>query len=308
MEMNALRNIPSVLDIVDDCDLFAKLEQVGKKNRTVGATLMNQDSSRSHSIFTITVEASARGTSTDKDDSMHIRVGKLNLVSKNEGMETEVWFQNLLEWGETCIKICWQLSRRIKPWENLCIAALTKGTEVGQVDLAGSERLNKTGATGDRFRELTNINWSLSALGNVISALVDGKSSHVPYRDSKLTRLLQDSLGGNTRTVMIANIGASLQPLYFDEGTGQPQEVFESCLRVMCALFYRTGWLQLWWECEHLEVCEPRQEHQKQASHQWGPQRCHPPGIPGGDRQVCSDNQVSKSKSNRLRKSLILMQ
>lgn len=79
------------------------------------------------------------------------------------------------------------------------------------MDLAGSERLNKTGATGDRFRELTNINWSLSALGNVISALVDGKSSHVPYRDSKLTRLLQDSLGGNTRTVMIANIGLSTQ-------------------------------------------------------------------------------------------------
>lgn len=76
-----------------------------------------------------------------------------------------------------------------------------------QVDLAGSERLNKTGATGDRFKELTNINWSLSALGNVISALVDGKSSHIPYRESKLTRLLQDSLGGNTRTVMIANIG-----------------------------------------------------------------------------------------------------
>lgn len=67
--------------------------------------------------------------------------------------------------------------------------------------------MNKTGATGERFKELTNINWSLSALGNVISALIDGKSAHIPYRDSKLTRLLQDSLGGNTRTVMIANIG-----------------------------------------------------------------------------------------------------
>ncbi|XP_024374792.1 uncharacterized protein [Physcomitrium patens] len=139
--------VQSVADI-------SHLLTVGKKSRSVGATLMNQDSSRSHSIFTITVEASARSSSAETDGSMHIRVGKLNLV-----------------------------------------------------DLAGSERLNKTGATGDRFRELTNINWSLSALGNVISALVDDKSSHVPYRDSKLTRLLQDSLGGNTRTVMIANIG-----------------------------------------------------------------------------------------------------
>eukprot|EP00232_Nephroselmis_pyriformis_P005630 CAMPEP_0182914054 /NCGR_PEP_ID=MMETSP0034_2-20130328/38355_1 /TAXON_ID=156128 /ORGANISM="Nephroselmis pyriformis, Strain CCMP717" /LENGTH=720 /DNA_ID=CAMNT_0025050787 /DNA_START=56 /DNA_END=2214 /DNA_ORIENTATION=+ len=122
--------------------------QVGKKNRTVGSTLMNQDSSRSHSIFTVTVETSDRGSDG------HIRVGKLNLV-----------------------------------------------------DLAGSERQAKTGATGERLTEATKINLSLSALGNVISSLVDGKSSHIPYRDSKLTRLLQDSLGGNTKTVMIANIG-----------------------------------------------------------------------------------------------------
>lgn len=57
------------------------------------------------------------------------------------------------------------------------------------------------------MKEATKINLSLSALGNVISALVDGKSNHIPYRDSKLTRLLQDSLGGNARTVMVANVG-----------------------------------------------------------------------------------------------------
>eukprot|EP00802_Teleaulax_amphioxeia_P005785 Tamp_05789.p1 GENE.Tamp_05789~~Tamp_05789.p1 ORF type:complete len:848 (-),score=228.85 Tamp_05789:334-2757(-) len=122
----------------------------GKKNRSVGATLMNQDSSRSHSIFTIVIESSGTGADGEK----HIKAGKLNLV-----------------------------------------------------DLAGSERQSKTGATGDRLKEATKINLSLSALGNVISALVDSKTSHVPYRDSKLTRLLQDSLGGNTKTVMVANLG-----------------------------------------------------------------------------------------------------
>lgn len=72
------------------------------------------------------------------------------------------------------------------------------------VDLAGSERQAKTKATGARLKEATKINLSLSALGNVISALVAGKGKHIPYRDSKLTRLLQDSLGGNTKTIMIA--------------------------------------------------------------------------------------------------------
>lgn len=61
----------------------------------------------------------------------------------------------------------------------------------------------KIDAEGERLREATRINLSLSALGNVISALVDGRSKHIPYRDSKLTRLLQDSLGGNTKTLMV---------------------------------------------------------------------------------------------------------
>ena len=75
------------------------------------------------------------------------------------------------------------------------------------VDLAGSERIAKTGATGDRLKEATKINLSPSTLCHVISSLTDPKSTYIPYRDSKLTRLLQDSLGGNTKTVMIANVG-----------------------------------------------------------------------------------------------------
>ncbi|XP_020947520.1 kinesin heavy chain isoform X2 [Sus scrofa] len=70
------------------------------------------------------------------------------------------------------------------------------------VDLAGSEKVSKTGAEGAVLDEAKNINKSLSALGNVISALAEGTKSYVPYRDSKMTRILQDSLGGNCRTTM----------------------------------------------------------------------------------------------------------
>jgi hypothetical protein len=84
-----------------------------------------------------------------------------------------------------------------------------KAGKLNLVDLAGSERQSKTEAVGERLKEAQKINLSLSALGNVISALVvasqKGKGDvHIPYRDSKLTRLLQDSLGGNTKTIMIA--------------------------------------------------------------------------------------------------------
>ena len=122
----------------------------GQVNRHVGATSMNDESSRSHSLFTITVESSEVGA----DGKSHIKVGKLNIV-----------------------------------------------------DLAGSERQSKTKAEGERMKEGIKINLSLSTLCHVISSLTDPKCTFVPYRDSKLTRLLQDSLGGNTKTVMIANIG-----------------------------------------------------------------------------------------------------
>jgi len=131
-------------------DEVRKIMYIGSKNRSVGETMMNAHSSRSHSLFTITIERSELGA----DGKQHIRVGKLNMV-----------------------------------------------------DLAGSERIAKTGATGDRLKEATKINLSLSTLCHVISSLTDPKSTYIPYRDSKLTRLLQDSLGGNTKTVMIANVG-----------------------------------------------------------------------------------------------------
>lgn len=77
------------------------------------------------------------------------------------------------------------------------------------VDLAGSEKIGKTGASGQTLDEAKKINKSLSSLGNVINALTDGKSSHIPYRDSKLTRILQESLGGNARTTLIVTCSPS---------------------------------------------------------------------------------------------------
>ena len=92
------------------------------------------------------------------------------------------------------------------------------------IDLAGSERVRVTGAIGKRLEECKSINKSLSALGNVISALADKKvrNNHIPYRDSKLTRLLEDSLGGNCKTTMMVMVspaaeayGESLSSLKF---------------------------------------------------------------------------------------------
>lgn len=131
---------------VNSIESITELMNRGNVNRMTRSTLMNDVSSRSHAIFTISIE------SKDQLDNK-TTIGKLNLV-----------------------------------------------------DLAGSERLSRTHATGERLKEASNINQSLSVLGNVISALVDGKSTHIPYRNSKLTRLLQDSLGGNSKTAMIAMV------------------------------------------------------------------------------------------------------
>uniref|UniRef100_A0A671TPU8 Kinesin family member 4 n=1 Tax=Sparus aurata TaxID=8175 RepID=A0A671TPU8_SPAAU len=123
--------------------------ELGNSARTVGSTAMNAASSRSHAIFTITLE-------------------------QRRGKDKYVWFVSKLH----------------------------------LVDLAGSERQKKTKAEGDRLKEGISINRGLLSLGNVISALGDEskKNTFVPYRDSKLTRLLQDSLGGNSHTLMIACI------------------------------------------------------------------------------------------------------
>ena len=77
------------------------------------------------------------------------------------------------------------------------------------VDLAGSERVKKSMVSNNRLDEAKKINFSLAALGNCIHALTDSKATHVPFRDSKLTRTLSDSLGGNSKTAMVVTIGPS---------------------------------------------------------------------------------------------------
>ena len=131
----------------------------GNANRHVGATSMNDKSSRSHSLFTVYIEIQEGEGKNQK-----IRTGKLNLV-----------------------------------------------------DLAGSERVGKTNATGQTFDEGKKINLSLTALGSVIDALSSNRK-HIPYKDSKLTRLLADSLGGNTKTVMFANVSPA--SFNYDETVG----------------------------------------------------------------------------------------
>ncbi|XP_023146950.2 kinesin-like protein KIF21A isoform X5 [Amphiprion ocellaris] len=146
--------------------------KLGALSRTTASTQMNVQSSRSHAIFTIHLCQVRVCASDNQEDETDNRVSNGNSeMDEYETLTAKFHF----------------------------------------VDLAGSERLKRTGATGDRAKEGISINCGLLALGNVISALGDRskRSSHVPYRDSKLTRLLQDSLGGNSQTVMIACISPS---------------------------------------------------------------------------------------------------
>ncbi|BEJ15730.1 hypothetical protein CspHIS471_0503350 [Cutaneotrichosporon sp. HIS471] len=136
-----------VRDLNDGLAILRK----GSQRRQVAETKLNTESSRSHSIFTLTVHV--KETSGDKAGEDMLRIGKFNLV-----------------------------------------------------DLAGSEAVGRSMAQGAQRREAGMINQSLLSLGRVINALVDKSAQHIPYRESKLTRLLQDSLGGRTKTCIIATV------------------------------------------------------------------------------------------------------
>ncbi|XP_020948185.1 kinesin-like protein KIF21A isoform X6 [Sus scrofa] len=146
--------------------------KLGALSRTTASTQMNVQSSRSHAIFTIHLSQTRMCPQIDTENAIDNKV-----ISESSQMNE---FETLT-------------------------------AKFHFVDLAGSERLKRTGATGERAKEGISINCGLLALGNVISALGDKskRATHVPYRDSKLTRLLQDSLGGNSQTIMIACVSPS---------------------------------------------------------------------------------------------------
>ncbi|XP_053412069.1 kinesin-like protein KIF21A isoform X11 [Nycticebus coucang] len=146
--------------------------KLGALSRTTASTQMNVQSSRSHAIFTIHVCQTRVCPQIDAENATDNKI-----ISESSQMNE---FETLT-------------------------------AKFHFVDLAGSERLKRTGATGERAKEGISINCGLLALGNVISALGDKskRATHVPYRDSKLTRLLQDSLGGNSQTIMIACVSPS---------------------------------------------------------------------------------------------------
>uniref|UniRef100_H0ZCQ5 Kinesin family member 7 n=1 Tax=Taeniopygia guttata TaxID=59729 RepID=H0ZCQ5_TAEGU len=156
---------------VEGLDEVLSLLEMGNTAKHTGATHINRQSSRSHTIFTVTMEQ-RRGA------------GRLPLHHRAPAVPAP---------GQVLV------------------------SKFHFVDLAGSERIVKTGNTGERLKESIQINCGLLALGNVISALGDPrrKTTHIPYRDSKITRILKDSLGGNAQTVMIACVSPSSSD--FDE-------------------------------------------------------------------------------------------
>ncbi|KAH7573329.1 hypothetical protein JRO89_XS03G0118600 [Xanthoceras sorbifolium] len=128
-----------------------------------------------------------------------------------EDMKKGVYVENLTEYNVTTVNDVVKLL--LQPVGERFHDPL-RFARLNLVDLAGSERQKSSGAEGDRLKEAANINKSLSTLGMVIMSLVDlahGKHRHVPYRDSRLTFLLQDSLGGNSKTTIIANVSPSIR-------------------------------------------------------------------------------------------------
>ncbi|OUM69867.1 hypothetical protein PIROE2DRAFT_30407, partial [Piromyces sp. E2] len=174
------------IDVESPEELLSLLEK-GSLIRSTGSTDMNMSSSRSHAIFSINLKQEILQEDENLKDE-NDNNGTNNNNNNNENNEIK---ENNNE----------NNSKNEEKW--ICLSS-----KFHFVDLAGSERLKRTGAMGERVKEGITINQGLFALGNVINALTDEThpDRHVPYRDSKLTRLLQDSLGGNSKTLMLSCI------------------------------------------------------------------------------------------------------
>uniref|UniRef100_A0A8D0AHW1 Kinesin family member 21A n=1 Tax=Sander lucioperca TaxID=283035 RepID=A0A8D0AHW1_SANLU len=157
-----------------------------------------------------TVGVTTRNVSSEAEMMQCLKLGALSRTTASTQMNVQSSRSHAIFTIHLCqVRVC--TDNRVSNGNSEMDEYETLTAKFHFVDLAGSERLKRTGATGDRAKEGISINCGLLALGNVISALGDRskRSSHVPYRDSKLTRLLQDSLGGNSQTVMIACISPS---------------------------------------------------------------------------------------------------
>ncbi|KAF4036899.1 Kinesin motor domain [Phytophthora infestans] len=187
-------------------EIYGLMERGGAM-RATGSTKMNELSSRSHAVFIIIAEQSK----TTYVDS------KGNDVAPEEFMTLVNAYQARHGTTPTNGKASNGANGNAAALHPKLEAMVRQSFKVGKlnlVDLAGSERVRLSGATGQRLEESKKINQSLSALGNVISALTDARGrQHIPYRDSKLTRILEDSLGGNCKTTMMAMVSPALEAM-----------------------------------------------------------------------------------------------
>ena len=169
-------------EVVSSTTQMMKTLEEGSKNRVTASTCMNSESSRSHAIFTVILEHTIHTSSVIDDDALPSTENTVDVQQTNP--------LNIA--NHTAMEV-----RRSK---------------FHFVDLAGSERIKRTKAQGTQLKEGIDINKGLLSLGNVISALGDDQKKgrvHVPYRDSKITRILQDSLGGNSKTLFICCVSPS---------------------------------------------------------------------------------------------------
>lgn len=182
-------------------EIYGLMERGGAM-RATGSTKMNEVSSRSHAVFIIIAEQSktsyvdARGTEIPADEFTAMVNAYQARHSSGKAAKNANGTMALHPKLESMIRQSFKVGK------------------LNLVDLAGSERVRLSGATGQRLEESKKINQSLSALGNVIAALTDARGrQHIPYRDSKLTRILEDSLGGNCKTTMMAMISPALEAI-----------------------------------------------------------------------------------------------